>query len=234
MRVKAWEAARKPRVVVTADTPLTVARSLMRDSEESIAVIVESERTMKFQGYITWREAIQVTSHYSHLRVKDAALDHPVAYKDDDIEKIVKLMEEEKVYALPVLDSPDNPVVVGVLSIADIIRALMSAGMEPIAGTVAEVMTSEDIDRYVTYQDERVNRVWSDLVYHGLLGKIVIRSKDEPIPVGIISLREFIATGRWYFHRESERGLKTIAKVKRIMLRGAPVATPRNPSGVCC
>ena len=228
-RVKAWEVARKPRVVVTADTPLTVARSLMRDAEEPIAVIVESEKTMKFQGYITWREAIQVTSHYSHLRVKDAALDHPVAYKNDDIEKIVKLMEEEKVYAVPVLDSPDNPVVVGVVSIADVIRGLMAAGMEPIAETVAEVMTTEDIDRYVTYQDERVNRVWSDLVYHGLLGKIVVRSKDEPIPVGIISLREFISTGRWYFHRESERGLKSIAKVRTIMLRGAPVATPETP-----
>ncbi|BEP18203.1 CBS domain-containing protein [Pyrofollis japonicus] len=227
--MKIWEVARKPRVVVTADIPATAVRAMLRDNEEPIAVIVNNEKEMKLVGYVTWREIIQITSHYSHLRAKDIALDWPVAYKDDDIETVVKRMEEEKVYAVPVVDSPDNPVVIGVASIADIVRGLMAAGFEPIAETVAEVMTTEDLEEYITYQDERVNKVWSDIVYHGKLGKVVVRSKEEPIPVGIISLREFVATGRWFFHRESERGLKSIAKVKTIMLRGAPVATPETP-----
>ncbi len=227
--MKVWEVARKPRVVVTGDTPATVVRALLRDNEEPIAVIVNNEKEMKHEGYVTWREVIQITSHYSHLRAKDIALDYPVAYKEDEIEDVVQRMREEKVYAVPVLDSPDNPVVIGVVSIADIVRGLMAAGFEPIAETVAEVMTTEDIEEYITYQDERVNRVWSDLVYHGKLGKVVVRSKEEPIPVGLITLREFVSTGRWFFHRESERGLKSVAKVRTIMLRGAPVATPETP-----
>ncbi len=227
--MKVWEVARKPRVVVTGDTPATVVRALLRDNEEPIAVIVNNEKEMKHEGYVTWREVIQITSHYSHLRAKDIALDYPVAYKEDEIEDVVQRMREEKVYAVPVLDSPDNPVVIGVVSVADIVRGLMAAGFEPIAETVAEVMTTEDLEEYVTYQDERVNRVWSDLVYHGKLGKVVVRSKEEPIPVGLITLREFVSTGRWFFHRESERGLKSIAKVRTIMLRGAPVATPETP-----
>lgn len=227
--MKVWEVARKPRVVVTGDTPATVVRALLRDNEEPIAVIVNNEKEMKHEGYVTWREVIQITSHYSHLRAKDIALDYPVAYKEDEIEDVVQRMREEKVYAVPVLDSPDNPVVIGVVSIADIVKGLMAAGFEPIAETVAEVMTTENIEEYITYQDERVNRVWSDLVYHGKLGKVVVRSKEEPIPVGLITLREFVSTGRWFFHRESERGLKSVAKVRTIMLRGAPVATPETP-----
>ncbi len=227
--MKIWEAARKPQVVVSPDTPVTVVRALLRNNEEPIAVVVDNEKNMKFQGYLTWREVIQVTSHYSHLRAKDLALDYPVAYKDDDVEAVVKRMEEEKVYAVPVLDSKDNPVVRGVVSVADVVRALRAAGYVPRAETVAEVMTTENLEEYITTPDERVNRVWSDLVYHGKLGKVVVRSKEEPIPVGIVTLKEFVETGRWFFHRESERGLKTVAKVKRIMLRGTPVATPETP-----
>ena len=227
--MKVWEVARRPRVIVGPDAPATVVRALLRDNEEPIVVVVDSEKNMRFQGYVTWREVIQITSHYSNLRVKDVALDWPVAYKEDNLEEAVKRMEEEKVYAVPVLDSKDNLVVVGVVSIADIVRALMAAGYEPIAETVAEVMTTEKLEEYIATQEERVDRVWSDLVYHGKLGKVVVRSKEEPIPVGIISLREFGETTRWFFHRESERGLKTVRKARTIMLRGAPVATPETP-----
>ena len=227
--MKAWEAARQPRVVVTPETPVTAVRAQLRYNEEPIAVVVDNEKNMKFQGYLTWREVIQVTSHYSHLRAKDLALDWPVAYKDDELEDVARRMEEEKVYAVPVLDSKDNPVVVGVLSAADIVRALRAAGYTPKAETVAEIMTTEGLEEYITTPEERVNRVWADLVYHGKLGKVVVRSREEPVPVGIVTLKEFAETGRWFFHRESERGLKTVAKVKRIMLRGAPVATPETP-----
>ncbi len=227
--MKIWEVARKPRVIVLGDVPATLVRSRLRDDEEPIAVIVEDEKSMKFKGYLTWREVVQITSHYSNLRAIDIALDHPVAYKDEDIEEVVKKMYEEKVYALPVLDSPDNPTVVGVVSIADIVRALRAGGYTPIAETVAEVMTTDNLDEYIVTQDERINKVWSDLVYHGKLAKIVVRSRDEAIPVGIVSLKEFVETSRWFFHRESERGLKSIAKVRRIMLRGVPAATPETP-----
>ncbi len=227
--MKIWEVARKPRVIVLGDVPATLVRSRLRDDEEPIAVIVEDEKSMKFKGYLTWREVVQITSHYSNLRAIDIALDHPVAYRDEDIEEVVRKMYEEKVYALPVLDSPDNPTVVGVVSVADIVRALRAAGYTPIAETVAEVMTTDNLDEYIVTQDERVNKVWSDLVYHGKFAKIVVRSRDETIPVGIVSLKEFVETSRWFFHRESERGLKSIAKVRRIMLRGVPAATPETP-----
>ncbi|GBF09273.1 conserved hypothetical protein [Aeropyrum pernix] len=227
--MKAWEIARKPKVVVYPGDPLTYVRAMMRREEEPIAVVVESEKSEKVVGYITWNEVIQVTSHYSHLRAKDAMLDYPVAFKDDDIGDVYKRMVEEKVYAVPVLESRDNPNLVGVVTVADIVRALRRAGFKPMAETVAEVMTVEDLDRYLAEPGERIDRVWSDLVYRRMPGKIVVRSREEPVPWGVVSPREFVSTSRWFFHRESERGLKTVAKVRRIMLRGVPVATPETP-----
>ena len=227
--MKVWEVARKPKIVVTAKEPATYVRALLRDSDEDIAIVVEDDKTEKFAGYITTREVIQITSHFSSLRAKDLALDYPVAYKDEELDEVYRRMVEEKVVAVPVLDSKDTQKVVGVITLADIIRGLKRAGYKPQAETVAEVMTTDDLDKLLTTPDERVNRVWSDLVSGRILGKVVVKSPEEPVPWGIITLREFVETSRWFFHRESERGLKSVAKVRSIMLRGAPAATPDTP-----
>ncbi len=227
--VKVWEYARKPGVILPADAPATVARAEMRDREEPVAIGVSDEKTMKFVAYATWREVIQITSHYSNLRVKDIGLDYPVAYSEEDVAEVYEKMASEKVVGMPVLKSKEEPVVIGVVTVFDLLQGLLKQGFEPIAQTVGEVATREELEKYLTVPDERVNRVWSDLVYRGLPGKIVVRSREEKYPVGLITLREFASTARWFFHRESERGLKSIAKVKTIMLRGAPVATLDTP-----
>lgn len=226
MSMKVWEIVRKPTVVVSGDTPATVVRAEMRYNEEPIAVVVESPKSEKVIGFITWREIIQITSHYSHLRAKDIMVNELVANINDSVDVVFEKMREAGVYGVPVVD--ENGVLKGVITLADIVRGLQQAGMEPIAETVAEVMTV-DIEKYVAYPTEEVTKVWSDFVYHGVPGKVVLRSRDEPIPIGIITPREMLMTSRWFFHRESERGLKSVAKVRAIMLRGTPAATPETP-----
>jgi CBS domain-containing protein len=206
-----------------------MVRGLMRDREEPIAVVVDDERTMKFRGYVTWREVIQVTSHLSPVRVRDISLDYPVAYLDDNVEDVVKRMEEEKVVGLPVVRSKEVDEVVGAVTVWDLLRGLMSAELQPIAETVEEVATKEDVERFLVEPTLEVTKVWSDFIYRGVLGKVVVRSLNDPVPIGIVTPKEFIETSRWFFHRESERGLKSIAKVRTVMLRGVPVATPDTP-----
>jgi len=223
---KAWELARRPRVVVEPDTPATVVRALMRDNEEGVAVVATEEG--KVLGYITRREVIQITSHYSHLRAKDIMVSEPLIDVEEDLDKVFERLREHRLYGAAVVKGREARLE-GVLTLSDIVLGLLKAGVEPIAETVEEVMTKEDIEKYVTYPDEGVNRVWADFVYHGVPGKVVLRSKEEPTPVGLITPKEFVETSRWFFHRESERGLKSIAKVKTIMIRGAPAATPETP-----
>jgi len=227
MSMKVWEIVRKPSVVVTGDIPATVVRAEMRYNEEPIAVVIESPRNEKVIGFITWREIIQITSHHSNLRAKDIMIDEPLANINDSIDVIFERMRESGVYSIPVTD--EKGMLKGVITLADIVKGLQQAGIEPIAETVAEVMTAENIERYVTYPSTEITKVWSDFVYHGVPGKVVLRSKDESVPVGVITPRELLMTSRWFFHRESERGLKSVAKVRRIMLRGTPAATPETP-----
>ncbi|MET1102278.1 MAG: CBS domain-containing protein [Pyrodictiaceae archaeon] len=226
---KAWEYSRRPQVIVRDMAPITVVRAELRDKDELIAIVVEDEVKQKLTGFLTPREILQVTSHYSSLRAKDLALEEPVIEANSDVADAAKNMESEKIVAVPVVRDRSSMEVVGVLSVFDILQGLLREGYEPIAKTVAEVETREDFDNYLISPDERVNRVWSDLVYRGMLGKIVVRSINEKHPVGLVTLREFLATTRWFFHRESEHGLRSIAKVRSIMLRGVPVATHDTP-----
>ncbi|HIC99089.1 MAG TPA: CBS domain-containing protein [Pyrodictiaceae archaeon] len=145
MSMKVWEIARKPSVIVTGDIPATVVRAEMRYNEEPIAIVVESPRNEKVVGFITWREIIQITSHHSNLRAKDIMIDEPLANINDSIDVTFERMRENGVYSIPVTD--EKGMLKGVITLADIVKGLQQAGIEPIAETVAEVMTAENITK---------------------------------------------------------------------------------------
>jgi CBS domain-containing protein len=129
---------------------------------------------------------------------------------------------------VPVID--DEGRLVGVLTLNDIARAFIERGLRPKVETVSEIMTTKNIDQFLITPDERINKVWSKFVYRGIPGLVVVRSKDDPAPVGIITPYDLIRSGRWRFHREIRHGkITTPAKVRRIMTRGAVVASPDTP-----
>ncbi len=226
--LKVWEVAREPQAKVLPRTPLTTARALFRRTEERIIPIIKDEKTGKLYGFLTRIEAIIPTSTKSNLRVADVAREHPQLKIDDDIDKAVKLMEEFRTDAAPVVDDDDR--LVGVITYRDIIKSFLFRGLRPLAETVGEAMTVKNLDQYIITPDERINRVWSKFVFKGIPGLVVVRSKEEPVPIGVITPFDLIRKGRWRFHREIEAGkITTPAKVKRIMTRGAVVATPDTP-----
>ena len=222
--MKVWEVARKADVKVYPNTPLVHARALFRRSEERIIPIVKSEKEDKYVGFLTRIEAIIPTSTKSNLRVKDVAREHPTLKPDMNIEDAYKTLVEFKVYEAPVVDDDNN--LVGVLTMRDIIKALQRRGYAPIAETVSEIMTTEDLDEYIVTPDTRINKIWSKFVFKGIPAVIVVRSKDDKTPIGIITPFDLIKKGRWRFHREIEAGkIVTPAKARRIMTRGVVVAT---------
>ncbi len=223
--MKIWEVMREPRVKVLPRTPLVAVRALFRETEERVIPIVRDEKSDKLEGFLTRVEAIIPTSTKSNLRAVDVARDYPVLKMSQELEEAYRELEEHGVYAAPVVDEEGR--LAGVVSLRDIIDVMRKSGIKPRAETVAEVMTTEDLDKYIVEMDERINRVWSRFVYRGIPALVVVRSKKEPYPVGIITPYDLIKTGRWRFHREIRAGkIVTPAKVKRIMTRGAVVATP--------
>ncbi len=223
--MKVWEIAKEAKVEVLPGTLITTVRKLFRDTEERVIPIISDEREKKLLGFLTRVEAIIPTSAKSNLRAIDVARDHPVIRVDEDVDDVYRKFKEFKVYEAPVVD--ENGRVVGVVSYRDLIEAFVKHGVRPLAETVAEVMTTEDIESMIVTPDERVNRVWSKLVYRGHKAVIVVRSLEERYPIGIVTPLDLIRRGRWRFHREIRAGrIIAPAKVKRIMTRGVIVATP--------
>ncbi|MCE4624817.1 MAG: CBS domain-containing protein [Desulfurococcales archaeon] len=223
-----WEVLREPRTVLLPNTPLVRVRAIMRLTEERIIPIVKDEKTRKLYGFVTRIEAIIPTSTRSNLRVADVARDLPVLKQTDSVDRAVKLLREFKTDSAPVVD--DEGRLVGIVTYTDIIRAFMERGFKPKAETVSEIMTTKNLDKYIVEHNEKINKVWSRFVFRGIPGIVVVRSKEEPYPVGVITPYDLIRKGRWRFHREIKHGkIVTQAKVKRIMTRGAVVATPDTP-----
>ncbi len=230
--MRVWEVARKPRYIVTKKALLTYVRSLFRESGERVIPVVRDTRSKRLEGFVTWIEAIMVTSQKSNMIVGEVARDKPILVKDMDIREAYDKLVEEKVWAAPVVEDLVDERLFGVLSMRDIIKALRDQGIAPKAESVAEVMTTDNLDEMLVTPDERVNRVWSKFVYKALPAVIVVRSREEPIPVGIATPKDFVDTGRWFFHRESESHIVSPAKIRRVMTRGVIVATKDTPVDV--
>ncbi len=214
---------RKPRAVAYPNTPLLSARAAFRSTEERVIPIVKSDVDERLVGFLTRLEAIIPTSAKSRLRAIDVARDYPILRPDDDLSKAYRVMVEHRVWGAPVVD--DSGKLIGVVTMADIIRYLVDQGYLPRSETVSEIVTTEDLDEYIVTPDTRINKVWSKLVLRALPGLIVVRSREDPRPIGIITAFDLIRKGRWRFHREIEAGkIVTPAKVSRIMTRGVVVA----------
>ncbi len=228
--MRIWEVARRPRLVVRdLNLPLTVVRAEARKSEERLIPVLKSVLEDRVLGYLTPFELILPTSHHTTIRVRDALREHPVITQDMSLDEVYRRFLDHKTIGAPVVDSLENMRLIGVVTFRDILKYMIVSGYKPIAESVAEVLTEKDLDKYIVTYKERVNRVWSRIALHGQPGVVVVRSHEEPIPMGIVTYHDFIEHGRWLFHRESEQHITTPAKVQRIMTRGALVATKDMP-----
>lgn len=229
--LKVWEVTRLPRIKAYYDELLTRVRSKLRlHGIEEVIPVFKSPSSEGFEGFITPLDTLVVTSAKSSLSVKDVIRTSPYIPENTDISEAYNILVEFKVQGAPVVKSIEKPDFTGILSFKDIVSAFLKYGVIPRAEHVIEVMKMDsDIDIYITVADERINSVWSRIVYRGIPGLIVVKSFNERIPVGTISIEDFINTGRWYFHREAEHISPSPAKVKTIMMRGTYVATPDMP-----
>ncbi len=228
--MRIWDVARRPRLVLyDLSIPLTAVRAEARKYGEEVIPVVKSITEEKVLGFLTPIELIMPTSHHTSIRVRDALREHPILTAEDDIGDAFRLFREHKVIGAPVVHSKEDNRLLGVVSYNDMLSYLIKTGYRPLAESVAEIMTTKDLEKYMVSWKDRVNRVWSRIVFHGQPGVVVVRSLEEPIPMGLVTYKEFIKSGRWLFHRESEQHITTPAKVQRIMLRGVLVATQDMP-----
>ncbi len=228
--IRIWEIARQTRIKAYLNTLLTNVRAELRYyGIEDVIPVFKSPFEEKFEGFILPVDVLVVTSAKSNITVKDVLRNTPLLPETLELEEAYNVLREFRVPGAPVVKSLNEPVFKGILSYRDIVNTLLNMGIVPRATKVGEIMKVDNIEEYLTTADERVNKVWSKLVYKGLPGLVVVRSEKEKIPIGTVSVEDFINSGRWYFRREAEHIVATPAKVKRIMMRGTYVATVDVP-----
>lgn len=228
--MKIWEVIRRPKFIIRdIRLPLTIVRSETRKFEEEIIPVVNNVLESKVYGFLTPFELIIPTSHHTSIKVRDVIREHPILVQDNDVNEAFNKLKEFKTIGAPVVDNPMNNKLLGIVTYNDLLSYLIKIGYRPLAETVEEVMTKKNLDKYIISWKDRVNKVWSRIVYHGISGVVVVRSLDEPIPIGVVTYKELMYSSRWLFHRESEQYITSPAKVQRIMLRGVLVATNDMP-----
>lgn len=224
--IRIWEIAKQPRIKAYLNTLITRIRAELRYyGIEDVIPVFTSPFKEKLEGFILPVDVLAVTSAKSDMLVKDVLRTNPLLPETIDLEEAYSILKEFKVSGAPVVKSLEEPVFKGTLSYRDIVSALLNMNIVPRATRAGEIMRVDDVDEYLTTANEKVNRVWSKIVYKGIPGLVVVRSENERIPIGTISVEDFINSGRWYFRREAEHMITTPAKVRRIMMRGTYVAT---------
>lgn len=227
--MKVWEVMSQDVPKARLDTKITRARALLRKSDRRMVVVLKDPISRKMEGYVVRRDLLTVTSARSDRVLSEIIREFPYALPSQDIEEILPEMEKRNLYEIPVIKDEINKVFVGSVNTRDILRALRSAGYKPKALVVNEIMTTENIEKYLMPQQERITKAWPKLVKGEVPAIIVIRDEKIPRPVGILTPKDLIDSGRWYFRRESETPLTTVARIRTIMTRGAIVARPDTP-----
>ncbi len=218
---------REPLAIIGKDESMMKARALMRKYGERLVVILNEEG--KFKGFLTRRETAIVTSAKSGLRAIELARDHPIITPETPLEKAFNEMVSQRVWEAVVIDDPASNNVIGVVTLRDIIEKFIEKGYKPKAVSVSEIMTKDKVGEMIVEPGTRVTKVWSKLVLKSYPAVIVVRSTDNPVPIGIITAKDLVDSSRWRFHREGEIKIAIPAKAKTIMTRGVVVATLDTP-----
>ncbi|MCD6514969.1 MAG: CBS domain-containing protein [Candidatus Odinarchaeota archaeon] len=228
--MRVWEVMQKPPKVLKPDDHIGKARKIFR--ETGVRVIPVVDENGKLLGYLRRIDVIKLTSLKlkiplkgisSVAPVKDFMVSHPIITQDLDIFEVAKVMIKNNLEAIPVVKSLREPFLLGVITVIDILRVLISLGFTPRAKTVSEVMTA---DFYKIDPDERIDKVWHKFVEDHVKAALVIK-KDGNL-WGILTPKDLIDKKSWMFARESERP-RTPGKVKRFMTRGVMVVTKDLP-----
>ncbi len=225
--MRVWEAMSTVVTKVLKGSKVTRAREALRKSGSRIVVVVEDYATAKYVGFLTRTDVIKITSSRSEVLVDELLREGPVLTAEDGIWDAINTLRNSGVYTLPVLKSKHSKSVVGTLGYRELIRSLKVSGYLPKAQAAADVMTIENLP--LIAQDEPITKAWSMLVYRGIKALVVVRSKRDLTPVGMLTPKDLVDTGRWYFRREAEAIQTPVAKVRTIMKRGVIVAYPDTP-----
>lgn len=171
---------------VEDSTFLTNARQLIRDNHLRGLPVVDSQ--MRVLGIVTTQDMLRVTSTRSNVTISGFTVSVPLVTKDTNVMDAAKLMLPQKSTLLPVVQSHENPVLIGVVSILDIFRNINPVKIPE--KSIREIMSTKVI---TTTPDEPITRVWDKMLESDFTGLPVVNDKGEPM--GMITRFDILKRG---------------------------------------
>ncbi|NPV62059.1 MAG: CBS domain-containing protein [Methanotrichaceae archaeon] len=179
---------------VEDSTFLTKARQLIRDYHVRGLPVVDREN--RVLGIVTTQDMLKVTSTKSNVTVSGFVIPVPVLTGDVEMMDAAKLMLQEKSTLLPVVDSREKPVLVGVVSLLDVFRNI-DLNKVP-KRQIREIMST----RVVTASpDDPITKVWDMMVESDFTGLPVERDRS---PMGMITRFDILKRGWARISKESD------------------------------
>ncbi len=180
---------------VEDSTFLTKARQLIRDNHVRGLPVVNSQRHV--MGIITSQDMLRVTSTRSNITVAGFTTSVPLVTGQTDIARAAGLMLTDKSTVLPVIESDENPVLIGVVSLLDVFMNIDSSKLPD--KRISEIMSKDVV---TASPDDPITKVWNRMIDSDLTGLPVIKAGK---PIGMVTRFDILKRGWARISKEDDR-----------------------------
>ena len=179
---------------VEDSTFLTKARQLIRDNHVRGLPVVSNKGHVL--GIVTTQDMLRVTSTKSNVTVAGFTVQVPLVTGQMEMLEAARLMLKEKSPLLPVVESMENPVLKGVVTLLDVFKHIDLAKIPD--KQIGEIMCTKVV---VAKPDDPLTKVWDKMVEEDFTGLPVVRD-DKPI--GMITRFDILKRGWARISKESD------------------------------
>ena len=201
-------------VTVNVDTKLTKVRSIFRGGWfRSIPVLSKN----RLEGIITRGDIMFLSSTKSNIEAR-VIMEHPkvLATPEMEMNEIAKKLLKSDTVQVPVVESMEDMHLVGILSIGDILKKILSNGIKPKSSNISLIFTKKVVK---TNYDDHISKVWSLMDETGFSGLPVMKKNKI---IGMITRKDIIKSGHV---RTGLDAVDRSIKVEKVMVTPPVVVT---------
>lgn len=171
-------------VTVSVSTAATRVRSIFRDEDFRCIPVVQEGH---LKGLITRRDMQNISANKSNIEAR-GIMERPKLIftpEMDLIDAAHNLLNSEEIQG-PVVESSDNFKLLGILSVFDILLALLENGANPSQKTLGDIKTENVVS--CDYQDS-ISTLWNKMDESGFSGLPVLKKGKL---IGIVTRKDLI------------------------------------------
>jgi CBS domain-containing protein len=198
---------------VEDSTFLTKARQLIRDNHVRGLPVVNSKRVVL--GIVTTQDMLRVTSTKSNVTVSGFIVQVPTVTEDTDMFEAAKIMLKEKCTLLPVVESQEDLVLKGVVTLIDVFKNIDISKVPN--KLIGDIMTTKVV---TANPDDSLTEVWGKMLDQDFTGLPVVKDGK---PIGMITRFDILKRGWARISKESETRPSDSTQMHAEKLMSSPI-----------